>query len=220
MTLQLFAHPFSSYSQKVLIALYENDTPFTFRMLGSDHPDNGAALVGAWPLGKFPLLRDGTRDVIETTIIIEYLDTRYPGPARLIPEDPDDALEARFLDRVFDLHVMNRMQAYVDNALRPADVAKDPYSVQRAGKALHTIYDWLDQRLAGREWATGKDFSIADCAAAPSLFYADWVEPIGETRTNLAVYRARLLAHPSVARAVEEARPYRHLFPLGAPDRD
>lgn len=220
MKIELLGHPFSSYTWKVLIALYENDMPFTFRMLGPDHPDNFAELIAAWPLGKFPVLIDGGRTVIESSIIIEYLDIHHPRDVRFIPTDPNQALEARFLDRVFDNHVMNKMQAYVDNALRPADVPKDPYSVDRARKALHTIYDWLDQRLEGREWAIGKDFTIADCAAAPSLFYADWAEPIGDKRKNLSAYRTRLLARPSIARVVDEARPYRPLFPLGAPDRD
>lgn len=220
MKLELFAHPFSSYCWKVLIALYEKQLPFTYRMLDPDHMDNVAELRDSWPLGKFPMLRDGTMDYIETSIIIEHLDQKAPGPHPLIPADPDDALETRLLDRVFDLWVMNQAQPSVDNALRPATVPKDPYSVDKGLRQLRNAYDWLEQRLAGREWANGGDFSLADCAAAPSLFYADWIEPIGDARPILSAYRARLLARPSVVRVVEEARPYRPLFPLGAPDRD
>lgn len=220
MALDLFAHPFSSYCWKVLIALYEKQLPFTYRMLDGDHMENIAELRDSWPLGKFPMLRDGTQDYVETSIIIEHLDANAPTDHPLIPVNPVDALEARLLDRVFDLWVMNQAQPSVDNALRPADVPKDPYSVDKGLRQLRTTYDWLEKRLVGREWANGRDFSLADCAAAPALFYADWIEPIGDARPTLTAYRARLLARPSVARVVEEARPYRPLFPLGAPDRD
>ncbi len=220
MSLELFAHPFSSYCQKVLIALYEKELPFTFRMLDGDHPDNFAELANSWPLGKFPMLRDGVTDLVETSIIIEYLDSKEPGNHPLIPANPADALETRLLDRVFDLWVMNQAQVYVDDALRPEGVPKDLYRVATGHRHLLAAYDWLEQRLKGREWANGTSFSLADSAAAPALFYADWIVPFADTHPVLHAYRQRLLARPSVARCVEEARPYRPLFPLGAPERD
>jgi glutathione S-transferase len=219
MNLQLFGHPFSSYTMKALIALYENATPFDFRTLDPDHPENGAELVRRWPVAKFPLLVDGETTVFETSAIIEYLAAFHPGAVRLIPEDAKAAVPVRMLDRVFDLHVMAPMQAVVSDACRPEE-ARDPYGVTQARTALDTIYVWLDQTLAGRRWAAGDAFTLADAAAAPALFYADWVHPIGEDRTTLKAYRARLLARPSFARCIDDARPYRHFFPLGAPDRD
>jgi len=218
-TLQLFGHPFSSYTWKALIPFYENDTPFTFRMIDGDHPENGTELARLSPMGKFPLLVDGETSVFEATSIIEYLDAFYPGPVRLIPADPAAAVKVRTLDRVFDNYVMNVMQVLVSDALRPAD-QRDCYGVERAKVDLERIYAWLDGELAGRTWAAGDSFTLADAAAAPSLFYADWTHPIDERFAALKGYRARLLARPSVARAVDEARPYRAYFPLGAPDRD
>ena len=218
--IQLFGHPFSSYTWKALIPLYENDTPFEFRNIaGSDHPDNEAAFLARWPVGKFPLLVEGDAQVMETTSIVEYLDAVHPGATRFIPDDAAIAREVRMLDRIFDNYVMNVTMEFVADALRPAE-RKDPVGVEEAGRKLDTIYAWLDARMNGREWAVGDGFTLADCAAAPSLFYADWVHPNGGRFPNLAAYRARLLARPSVARAVDGGRPYRHLFPLGAPDRD
>lgn len=219
MTLQLFGHPFSSYTWKALIPLYENGTPFEFRMLDPGHPENFAEFASLWPIAKFPLLRDRETAIFEATAIIEYLAAFHPGPVALLPADPALAVETRMLDRVFDNYVMTPLQAFVDHAMRPAE-ERDPVGVARARKTLDTIYGWLDNRLEGREWANGNGFSLADCAAAPSLFYADWVHPIDKAHANLKAYRACLLARPSVARAVDEARPYRSLFPLGAPDRD
>ncbi len=219
MALELLAHPFSSYSQKVLIALYENVTPFEFRMLDSEHPDNGAALMSHWSIGKFPLLLDAGRAVFESTIIIEYLARHYPGTVALLPQDPEACAEVRLLDRMFDTYVMTPMQAVVDNALCPAAQRHEP-NVTRACAALDKAYRWLEQRLAGRCWAAGEDFTLADCAAAPALFYSDWVHPIPVGHSALGEYRARLLERPSFARCVDAARPYRPLFPLGAPDRD
>lgn len=218
MTLQLFAHPFASYCWKALIALYENATPFTYRMLDPDHPDNAAELARLWPPARFPLLLDGARAVPEASAIIEYLHVHHPGPVRLIPADPDAALQVRLLDRVFDNHVMHNMQRVVNDFLKPPE-RRDPVEVGQAQAALDKAYDWLETHMQGREWAAG-DFSMADCAAAPSLFYADWVRPNDGRFPALAAYRARLLARPSVARAVDEARPYRAWFPPGAPDRD
>jgi len=217
MTLELFAHPFSSYCQKALIAFYENDTPFTLRMV--EDPKVTEELAALWPMKRFPILRDGGRVVLETSIIIEYLQIHHPGPVKLIPDDLDLALEVRMLDRFFDNYVMTPQGKFTFNALRPAE-DRDPYGVEEARQMLETSYAWLDARMADRTWAVGDDFSLADCAAAPSLFYADWTHPIPDSLRHLKAYRARLLARPSFARAVEEARPYRHYFPLGAPDRD
>ena len=212
----LYAHPFSSYSQKVLIALYENATPFEYRSL--EEPSANAELVSLWPLKRFPVLVDQGRTILEATTIIEHLQIHHPGAVRLIP-DGDFGIEVRMLDRVFDNYVMTPMQKIVANQLRP-EPDRDPYGVTEARVVLDRIYAWLDERLAGRTWVAGDNFTLADCAAAPSLFYADWAQPIPPTCTNLRACRARLLAHPSVARAVDEARPYRSYFPLGAPDRD
>lgn len=215
----LYAHPFSSYSQKIQIALYEGGVDFTYRMLGPDDPAPMRELAALWPLGKFPVLVDDDGTFIESTIIIEHLALAYPGVRGLLASDAASALETRFMDRFFDNYVMTPMQRIVANALRP-ETDRDPYGVEQSRRALDQAYGWLQDRLEGRQWAEGGAFSLADCAAAPSLFYADWAHPIGEQFTNVRAYRARLLARPSVARAVEEARPYRPLFPLGAPDRD
>lgn len=215
--MKLYAHPFSSYCQKALIALYENGTPFEFRLLEGDAAF--AELTALWPVRKFPVLQDGDRTVVEATAIVEHLAVHRPGPVRLIPDDPVAAVEVRMMDRVFDHYVSTPQQKLVADALRPAD-DRDPYGVVEAKRMLDTSYAWLDQRLAGREWATDHGFSLADCAAAPALFYADWSHPIDDRFVTLKAYRARLLARPSMARAVDEARPYRAYFPLGAPDRD
>ena len=219
MSLIVYGHPFSSYTQKVLVALYENATPFEFRCISPGHPEHVAEWLRRWPLRKFPLLVDGERQVVETSVIIEYLQRAHPGPVRLLPDDPDAALDVRFMDRFFDLHVMDAAQCAVDGALT-GDPTRARNGMARAVDKLGRAYDWLETRLAGGAWATGDQFTLADCAAAPSLFYADWVHRIGEAHPRLRAYRSRLLSRPSVARAVDEARPYRHLFPLGAPDRD
>ncbi|ASR51381.1 glutathione S-transferase family protein [Blastomonas fulva] len=219
MTIELFAHPFSSYCQKVLVALYENATPFTLRMLGPVHPDNGAALAALWPLGKFPLLREGDRVVMEASTIIEYLGIAHPGTTPLIPADPAAALQVRMMDRIFDNYVMTPQQKVVSDAMRAAD-ARDPAGLADARAMLDEIYRWLDARMQDRVWAAGDAFTLADCGAAPALFYADWSHQIPAGLQALHAYRARLLARPSFARAVDEARPYRPLFPLGAPERD
>ncbi|NLP62874.1 glutathione S-transferase family protein [Paraburkholderia sacchari] len=218
MSLALYGHPFSSYTQKVLVALYENGTPFEFRVIAPDSPHT-ADWLQRWPLRKFPVLVDGARNVAETSIIIEYLQLAHPGPVRLLPADPVAALEVRFLDRLFDLHVMTPVQRAVEGALT-GDAAKRADGLAFAREKLELAYAWLETRLADSAWAVGADFTLADCAAAPSLFYADWTHRIAEKFPVLRAYRARLLARPSFARAVEEGRPYRPLFPLGAPDRD
>lgn len=219
MTIELIAHPFSSYCQKVLIALYENATPFIYRQLGPDDPRPAAELAARWPLKRFPVLVDAGRTVVEASIIIEHLGLHHPGLVRLIPEDVSAALSVRMLDRFFDNYVMTPMQKIVGDSLRPAD-GRDAFGVLEARALLDTAYRWLDATLAGRIWAAGDGFSLADCAAAPALFYADWAQPIDVALANVQAYRRRLLARPSFARAVDEARPYRPLFPLGAPDRD
>lgn len=219
MSLKLYGHPFSSYTQKALIAFYENDIPFEFRMLSPEHPDVYAEFAQLWPIRKFPVLVDGERAVMEASIIIEYLDAHYPGPSRLIPQDAQTAIEVRMLDRFFDNYIHAPLQKVVFNALR-SQADRDPYGVDEARKMLDTAYAWLDNWMTSRTWAAGNAFCLADCAAAPSLFYADWAHPLGDRFPNVHVYRQRLLAHPSFARAVDEARPYRPLFPLGAPERD
>ena len=219
MALSLFAHPFSSYCQKVLVALYENATPFDLRLLDRADQATMTEFAALWPLGRFPLLLDGDHPVAESTIIIEHLDLRHPGPVRLIPEDRAVALEVRFLDRFFDNYVQTPMQKIVLDAMR-GEGEHDPRGVTEAHALLETAYAWLDRRIAGREWAAGPAFTLADCAAAPALFYADWAHPSPEALPSARAYRRRLNARPSFARAIEEARPYRPYFPLGAPDRD
>ncbi|WP_293860903.1 glutathione S-transferase family protein [uncultured Alsobacter sp.] len=217
MSLTLYAHPFSSYSQKVLIALWENEVSFTYRHM--EHEGAANELMRLWPERKFPVLVDGTDTVVETSIIIEYLDQTRPGPVRFLPDEPKAALEVRLLDRFFDLYVMTPVQRAVAEALRSSP-DRLPEARENAAEALETAYGWLEARLRGRSWAGGEHWSLADCAAAPSLFYADWVHRIGPIHPWLLDYRKQLLERPSVARAVEEGRPYRHYFPLGAPDRD
>jgi glutathione S-transferase len=217
-SLQLFGHPFSSYTQKVLIALWADGTDFNYRMIDPDHPENMEELKRHSPFGLFPLLIDDGRPVFESSTIIEHLQAHHAGPNRWIPED-ELGRQVRFLDRFFDLYVMGNMQKAGLDILRPEGF-RDPYGADKARADLHTAYDWLEANLGDGPWAVGEQFTLADCAAAPSLFYADWIEEIGPQRPRLAAYRARLLAHPVVARAVDEGRPYRPFFPLGAPDRD
>jgi glutathione S-transferase len=212
MTLQLYGHRFSSYTWKPLIALYEAGTPFEFRDV--EDVNVQAQLNGHWPTGKFPLLVENGVPIMESSIIIEHV-----APA-LIPTDRDAAREVRLLDRIFDNAVMTPMQAVVAEHLPFITDTPDEKRIARARAALDTIYPWLDARLAGRTWAAGDSFTMADCSGAPSLFYADWVQRIPDELETLKQYRARVLARPSVARVVDEARPYRKYFPLGAPDRD
>ena len=214
---ELFAHPFSSYSWKVQIALDEKHVAYSYRMV-EPGPER-EALVSLWPLGKFPVLVDETGTYIESSIIIEHVDQLSPNGARLIPTDPAATLRVRFLDRVFDNHVMDAMQKVVNEYL--IDAANPDQSRIAAAKAsLDSIYAWLEENLPNADWAGGGSFTLADCAAAPALFYADWVHPIPDRHGRLKAYRARLLARPSVAKAVNGGRPYRQYFPLGAPDRD
>jgi glutathione S-transferase len=219
MPLALYGHPFSSYTQKVLIALYENSIPFEFRCIGPDTPQHSEEWIRRWPLRKFPVLVDNERNIAESSIIIEYLQLKHPGPVRLLPEDPMAALEVRFLDRFFDLHVMNAAQHAVNGALT-GDPVKRRDGLVLAKEKPDPAYAWLERQLDGKTWAVGADFTLADCAAAPFLFYADWTHPIPETCPVLRAYRTRLLTRPAFSQVVDEARPYRQLFPLGAPNRD
>lgn len=217
MSLTLYAHPFASYCWKVLIALYENQTPFTYRTVEDEA--GWAELASLWPMRKIPVLRDDAATIAESSIIVEYLAHRHPGATRLIPEDDQDALSTRFMDRFFDNYVMTPMQTVVSDRLR-ADGERDAKGVADARRLLDVAYAWLENELSHQAWASGRTFSLADCAAAPALFYADWVHPIGDPFPGVRAYRRRVLARPSVARVVDEARPYRRLFPQGAPDRD
>ena len=216
--MELFAHPFSSYCMKVLIPLWSDGTAFEYRMLDQDHPENMAELASYWPFRQFPLLLDDGVPVVESTVIVEHLQARGGEAGRWIAEG-ELGRRVRFLDRFFDTYVMNTMTVAVFNAIRPVE-SRDPFGVDKAMGTLRTAYDWLEANLGDGPWAVGERFTLADCAAAPSLFYADWVDPFGPRRPRLAAYRARLLAHPMVTRAIDEARPYRAYFPLGAPDRD
>jgi glutathione S-transferase len=215
----LYAHPFSSYCQKVLVAIYENDTAFSLRILGPEDPQAFRELEVLWPLKKFPVLVDARQVITESSVIIEHLMLHHPGASPLIPSDPKLALEVRMMDRFFDNYIMTPMQKLVSDCIRASD-NRDPFGVIEAKSLLNAAYGWLDGWMAQRTWASGETFSLADCAAAPALFFADWVHPIGEPLSRLRAYRNRLLARPSFARAVEGARPYRELFPPGAPDRD
>jgi glutathione S-transferase len=217
MSLTLYAHPFSSYCWKVLIALYENGTPFSFRVI--EDAAGWAELESLWPIKKFPVLRDDEAVVAESSIIIEHLAQHHAGSIQLVPENRDAALNVRFLDRFFDNYVMAPMQLLVSNQMRAQD-QRDAQSVSGAKHTLDVAYGWIDKRIAQHAWADGGHFTLADCSAAPALFYADWVHPISSQFPATRAYRARLLARASVARTVEEARPYRKFFPGGAPDRD
>ena len=214
---RLYAHPFSSYCQKALVALYENDTPFDYRTL--EDPQANAELLALWPMRRFPVLVDGGRTVLEASCIVEYLGLHHPGPVTLVPEDRDAALDVRMLDRFFDNYVSTPQQKVVFDAIR-SEADRDPHGVREARAMLDRSYAWLDDHMATREWAAGASFSLADCGAAPFLFYADWTHPIDARFANVRAYRERLLARPSFRRAAEEARPFRSYFPLGAPDRD
>jgi glutathione S-transferase len=217
MSLTLYAHPFAAYCWKVLIALYENGTPFRYRLV--DDAAGFAELEALWSLKKFPVLRDDEASIIESSVIVEYLMLRHPGTMRLIPDDIDAALKVRFMDRFFDNYVMTPMQKLVSDRMR-AEGEHDAKGVAEARASLDVAYAWLEKQATHQSWAVGNNFTLGDCAAAPALFYADWVHPIGDHFPGVCTYRARLLARPSIARTVEEARPYRKLFPLGAPDRD
>jgi glutathione S-transferase len=212
MTLKLYSHPLSSFCHKVLIALYENATPFEPVLLAD--AEAWAALKAIWPIGKMPVLRDEVRDriVTESSIIIEYLGRYYPGPVELAPAEVDFARQVRLRDRFFDFYVHQPMQKLNDDRRRPAD-AKDPYGVAEARRVLEIAYDMLEGDMASKTWAMGEAFTMADCAAAPALFYAGRMVPFGQARPNLGAYLERLMARPSYARVLAEAEPYFHMLP-------
>ena len=212
MSLALYGHHFSSYTQKALIALYENATPFELREIDFGSEASASAFRALWPLARMPVLVDGDRTLVESSIVVEYLALHHPGRERLVPADPDAALEVRRLDRIFDNYVMTPMQKIVGDRLRP-EAWRDPHGLEEARRLLDTSYAWLERELAGKTWAAGEDFSLADCAAAPSLHYADRVHPLGGRFPAVAAYLERLRERPSFARVLKEAEPYAHLFP-------
>ncbi|MDX0554810.1 glutathione S-transferase family protein [Sinorhizobium medicae] len=219
MTLELYGHPFASFVWKPLIALYEHGIPFTFKMIDPDHPEKQVRIAALSPTGQFPALIDGDKEITQSNAVIEYLDLFHGHGMPMIPDDPRQALEARMMADVFDDYVHVQMQRIVGDALRSKE-ERDPRGVTDAHALMDRSYAWLELRLQGKQWAACGRFTIADCAAAPALFYGDWVHPMAERFPVLAAYRQRLLTRPSVARVVDEARPYRRFFPLGAPDRD
>jgi glutathione S-transferase len=206
-------HPLSSFCHKALIALYENDTPFERCVVNLMDPAEAAAFKKLWPCGQFPVLQDDGRTIPESSIIIEHLDLHHPGKTRFIPAAAKLALQVRLKDRFYDLHVQVPMQKVVGDRLRP-EGKKDPHGVEQARARLHVAVDMIDAEMAGRTWAVGDALSMADCAAAPALFYADKVMGLGDKHKNAAAYLRRLLERPSVARTIEEARPYLKMFPI------
>jgi glutathione S-transferase len=214
MSLKLYFHPLSSFCWKALIALYENGSPFTPVLVDLSSETERAALVKLWPVGKFPVLRDDATDrtIPESSIIIEYLDSQYPGRTRLIPADASLALQTRLRDRFYDLYVHLSVQKIVGDRLRP-EGSRDPHGVEEAKARIQACYDIIDLEVAGQTWAMGDVFSMADCAASPALFYASKVVPFGAAHANLAAYLERLKARPSFARVIGEAEPYFQMFP-------
>jgi glutathione S-transferase len=210
---RIYGHPFASFYWKALIALYEREVPFEFLMVDAQHPENAEAIGRLAPTGQFPVLVDGDRTVIESAAIIEYLDLHHGTAPPMVPTDPRAAIEARQMDSIFDDYVSAPLTRMVLNALRDED-KRDPHAVTEAKATLDKSYAWLDRWMTGRTWAANDTFGIADCAAAAALFYAHWGYPIPQSHAALRDYRARLLARPSIARVVDEARPFRAFFPL------
>ena len=214
MSLKLYFHPLSSFCQKALVALYENDTPFEPHIVDLADAKSSAAFKAIWPIGRFPVLRDEANDctVPESSIIIEYLAQHYPGKTQLLPADAALARQMRLQDRFYDLYVNVPMQKVVTDKLRPSG-KNDPYGVEAARTLLHTACSMIEQDIATKTWATGDAFTMADCAAAPALFYANMLTPLGDAYPNAAAYLRRLMDRPSFARAIKEARPYFALVP-------
>jgi glutathione S-transferase len=214
MSLKLYFHPLSSFCQKALIAFYENEMPFEPHIVDLADQTSSAEFKKIWPIGKFPVLRDDAKDrtVPESSIIIEYLAQHYPGKTQLIPADADLARQTRMRDRFYDLYVNVPMGKIVTDRLRPAG-KNDPYGVDEAKRLLQTAFGMIDQEMGTKTWAMGDAFSMADCAAAPALFYANIVMPFGDTHKNVAGYLGRLMERPSFARAIKEAQPYLALVP-------
>jgi glutathione S-transferase len=217
MSLTLYYHPLSSFCWKALIALYENDTPFTPQMVDLSNESERAALLKIWPIGKFPVLRDAAKDRIvpESSVIIEYLDTHYPGATRFLPADADAARQVRLRDRFYDLYVHLPMQKIMGDRLRPA-ASRDPYGVEEAKARITSCYGMIDKEVAQRTWAMGETFGLADCAAAPALFYGNMAAPLGPEHKNVAAYLERIKARPSFARVLKEAEPYFGMVPKEA----
>lgn len=218
MTLTLYHHPFSSFCQKALIALYENGTAFTSKVIDLSDANSRAELQRLWPFAKFPVLRDDSRGVTvpESSLIVDYLDQHYPGPTTFVPADADAALRVHMLDRIIDSHLLLTVGKIVTDHFR-SENRHDPDGVEQAKSAILTAYAFLETELPKSGWAVGEGFTLADCAAAPALFYSNIVVPFGAHR-NLAAYYQRLLTRPSFQRAIEGARPYRALFPLSWPE--
>lgn len=220
MALRLHYHPFSSYCQKALIALYERDVAFERVVVNLSDPDERAALAALWPVAKFPVLEDSDagRVVPEASLIVEYLDQARPGPPPLVPADAEAALPVRLWDRFFDNEVMTPMQKAVTDNFRPAE-ARDRFGVEEAKTRMARSWDILEAHLAGHggDWAAGDAFSLADCAAAPAMVYANAASPFAGRR-HVEAYFERLVARPSFARCLDEARPFRAWFPLGWPE--
>lgn len=214
MALTLYFHPLSSYCMKALMGLYENGTAFTPRQVNLGDPAEREVMAGLTPVGKIPALTDEARGktLAETSVILEYLDRFYPGPVRLLPEDPDHALEVRTWDRVFDLYVQDPLQRIVNTKLRPPRPS-DAEEVAEQEARLDRAYGWLDRHLSGRDWAAGDRFSLADCAAMPALFYGGTLRPFTD-RPALSAYFERLIARPSAQRILTEAKPFFHYFPF------
>lgn len=214
MSLTLYSHPLASFCHKVLIALYENGTPFRAEMVDLGDPGSAAAHIERWPVGKMPVLFDAAakRVIPETSIIIEYLQEHYPGPVTLLPVDHEARLQARLWDRFFDLYVNVPVGKIVTDRIRP-EGQSDAFGVAEARSLLDTAYGMIDGQMAALHWATGDHFTLADCAAAPALFYAAFVHPFRDDYRHLARYRDQLLERPSVKRVIAEAQPYFSMFP-------
>jgi glutathione S-transferase len=214
MPLKLYFHLLSSFCQKVLIAFYENGTPFEPHVVNLMDAADAAAFKAIWPIGRFPVLRDESKDqtIPESSIIIEYLDQHHPGRTRFVPGDAELARETRMRDRFFDLYVNTPVGKIVIDKLRPAGM-NDSIGVQQAKDQLRAAYGLIEQDMTGKTWAIGDAFSMADCAAAPALFYAEKVLPFAGTHKNTAAYFGRLMERASYARALREAQPYFAMFP-------
>jgi glutathione S-transferase len=215
MSLELYFHPLASFCWKALIALYENDTPFEPVIVDLADQTSAAAFRAVWPMAKMPALRDTAREhtVAESTIVIDYLDAHYPGTTRLLPIDPDGAWRTRMWDRVFDHYVHVPMQKIVLDRLRP-EGSRDPFGVEEAKAQLREVYPMIERELGPRRWMLGDPFTLADCAAASALFYANIVAPFAKENEALKAYLGRLMARPSFARVLQEARPYFGFFPF------
>lgn len=214
MALTLYLHPLSSFCHKVLIALYENDTPFHPHLLDLGDAQARKAFYQLWPMGRFPVLRDTARQALvpESSIIIEYLQQHYPGAVPLLPADAEGSLRVRQRDRFLDIYVHESVQKIITDRLRPAD-QRDHFGVAQARERLRSALDLFEHDIARQPWAAGDTFSMADCAAAPPLFFSNLVSPLEDTHPHTAAYLLRMMERPSYARALTEAEPYLHMVP-------